>query len=207
MPGNGMATLDKSPWLVINGGDPPTDASKRLFQLITSASGLNFTNSITQNLTDAGAFEVERGTQGYAVWVPEMKCVRGMLDGCSGGEYPGNGTEVEACSPQLGPGTSTGGFENGRGYLTWMDAPANVTSANVSCWPCEVERRQTGAAVGNIGRGRGVRAVGVVGIVVVGMALLMWSFVNNIMKGAEYRHLCNTTSTGLRCLITTASIS
>lgn len=173
LPGNSQATLDKGPWLVINGGNAPTEVSTSLFQLITQASGLKFTSSITQNLTAAGAFEVVRGTQGYAVWVPQMQCVRGVLNGCSGGDYPANGTEVEACSPQSGSGTSSGGFANGAGYLTWMDVPANVSSANVSCWPCEVERRLTGAADGGGGRGRGVRALVVVGAVVVGMLLVL----------------------------------
>jgi len=173
LPGNSQATLDKGPWLVINGGDAPTAASTSLFQLVTSASGLKFTNSITQNLTAAGAFELVRGMQGYAVWMPDMQCVRGVLNGCSGGEYPANGTEVEACSPVPASGKTAGGFADGAGSLTWMDVPANVTSANVSCWPCEVERKLTGAAAGGIGMGMGVRAVAVVGVVVVGMSLLM----------------------------------
>ena len=43
-------------------------------------------------------FAIEPGAAGWVIFAPQYTCVTGRLGGCSGDDYPADGTAIEACT-------------------------------------------------------------------------------------------------------------
>jgi hypothetical protein len=123
-----------------------SDAVSNLFTLISSSTGMTFPQNVVGNLTGGSSFGQPAGTSGYAVFRPDLNCVRGVLSGCSGDGYPQIDTAIEACAPVQPATGCSGSYGCGpAGTKTFVQIPANESS-QVTCWPCEVELKLTGAA-------------------------------------------------------------
>jgi len=123
----------------------PSDVQTSLFSLISSASNLTFTPSITTTQTGSFYFGLFPGQTGYVVFQPWHKvrrddddvavlvesnlssqCVRGLLQGCSGDGYQ-NGP-IEACTPQMNP-NDCNGMDCILGNVADVTFPSNQTTS------------------------------------------------------------------------------
>ena len=115
-----------------------TAAQSSLFDLITKTSNVTLASSLSDNTTGGVGFQREPGQSGYVVFIPYHTCVSGALSGCSGTDYPSDGTVVEACAPYTPPGPqcNTGkGLSCMAGEVTFVNTDLQ-TANEVVCDAC-----------------------------------------------------------------------
>ncbi|KEQ95220.1 hypothetical protein AUEXF2481DRAFT_4846 [Aureobasidium subglaciale EXF-2481] len=97
VPVGGFVTVNR--FVNVTGLDDGTVSD--LFALISSSDpSVDFTESMSNNISSVSTQRIQNGTAGYVVFTPNFRCVSGTLSGCPGGSAAlTDGTFIEACAP------------------------------------------------------------------------------------------------------------